>query len=400
MFSLPRRSFAEELQSLQQAGHLRERCPRDAAPAPWVSIDNRLLLSFASNDYLALGTSDRVVSAFYDAARQFGVGSGGSQFIVGYTNVHQQLEQRLARHFERDRALLYASGYAANLGALSTLVQRPDIAFHDRLNHASLIDASRMTRARFCRYSHVDATDLRARINAASSGGRRWIVTEGVFSMDGDVAPLTELRDVSHQTDARLIVDDAHGIGVLGPNGRGSTALSGLTQADAPLLLGTLGKSLGALGAFAVGEHDLVAMLEQRSRTAMYSTSLPPAVAAAALEGLNCLVDEPWRQERLAGVIRHARRAAAERNLAVSSTDSAILPFPVADEAQAVRLSFRLKQMGMLVPAIRPPTVPRGKSRLRISFSAAHEPEHVNRLMDALSELTGAGSASAAGQTY
>jgi len=292
------------------------------------------------------------------------------------------LEEALAEFTGRPRVLLYSSGYMANTGILTSLLQAGDYVFEDRLNHASLLDGGLNSRARFQRFPHNDVAALATRLQSAKGPGL--VVVDGVFSMDGDTAPLEELADLCGEREAWLMVDDAHGFGVLGERGVGSTEAAGLDASRVPILMATLGKALGTAGAFVAGSELLIESLIQHSRSYIYTTALPPAVAAASLEALTLVQKEPWRRQKLAELIRRFRTGARQLSLPVLPSASAIQPLLVGDAHRAVHLSDRLGEKGFLIGAIRPPTVPAGTSRLRVTLSAAHSEEQVDRLLEQL----------------
>jgi len=351
-----------------------------------VRVQGDELLAFCSNDYLGLAHHPRVVEAFTAAAQEWGVGSGASHLVSGHCREHHALEEELAAFAGRQRALLFSTGYMANLAVVSTLLGRGDHVFEDRLNHASLLDAGLASGARFARYRHADVAALAARLERVGTG-RAMVVTDGVFSMAGDVAPLPELAAACRARGAWLFVDDAHGLGVLGAGGRGSVAAAGLDADDVPILMGTLGKAFGTFGAFVAGSHELVETLLQQARTYIYTTALPPAVAAATRASLHVMQDEPWRRIRVLEHVARFRREAAGLGLRMLESATPIQPVVLGSEAAAVAASDALRAQGLWVPAIRPPTVPAGSSRLRITFSAAHEPADVDRLLEALGKL-------------
>jgi 8-amino-7-oxononanoate synthase len=349
-------------------------------------IGGRDYLAFCSNDYLGLAGDPRVVAAFADAARRWGVGSGASHLVSGHSVEHHALEEEIAAFVERPRAAVFSTGYMANLGLVRALAGRRDLVLEDRLNHASLIDAGLASRARFLRYPHADVDALRGLLGSARAG-LGLVATDGVFSMDGDVAPLAGIAAACEAHGATLLVDDAHGFGVLGERGRGSVEAAGLTEAQVPALMCTLGKAVGTFGAFVAGSEALVETLVQTAREYVYTTALPPAVAAATRASLRLVAAEPERRER---VLRHAQRfrsAAAGLGLAVSDSASAIQPLLLGGEEAALDASEALAAAGIFVPAIRPPTVPSGTSRLRVTFSAAHGDADVDRLIESLDGL-------------
>lgn len=360
----------------------RHRLVLESAQGPTIRLDGVEYLNFCSNDYLGLAAHPELISAFTRAANQYGVGSGASHLVCGHSTPHHQLEEALAEFTGRPRALLFSSGYAANTGVLTSLLQRGDQVFEDRLNHASLLDGGLHSGARFRRFPHNDVAALAAKLDPGA--GPALVAVDGVFSMDGDTAPLAELADLCRERDAWLMVDDAHGFGVMGRTGAGSTEAAGLGLEDVPVLMATLGKALGTAGAFVAGSDLLVEGLIQQARNYIYTTAMPPAVAAAGLAALRLLSVESWRREHLAGLIRRFRQGAAQLDLPLMESDSAIQPLLVGDAARALALSGQLRQQGLLIGAIRPPTVPAGTSRLRITLSAAHSEQQIDRLLDAL----------------
>jgi 8-amino-7-oxononanoate synthase len=380
-------SLAAGLAGLAAAGRLRTRreVTHRSRGGTRVRVDGAELLSFCSNDYLGLADHPRMVEAFVMAAREWGVGSGASHLVSGHCREHHALEEELAAFVGRPRALLFSTGYMANLAVVATLLGRGDRVYEDRLNHASLLDAGLASGARFARYPHADATALAARLGRAATG-RALVVTDGVFSMDGDVAPLRELAAVCRTHAAWLFVDDAHGLGVMGATGRGSVEAAGLGADDVPVLMGTLGKAFGTFGAFVAGSNDLIETLLQRARTYVYTTALPPAVAAATRVALQVMRDEPWRRERVLEHVARFRAGAASLGLRLLDSATPIQPVVLGSEAAAVAASDALRARGVWVPAIRPPTVPAGSSRLRITFSASHAVSEVDRLLEALAE--------------
>ncbi|MGB1579992.1 MAG: 8-amino-7-oxononanoate synthase [Nevskiales bacterium] len=349
-------------------------------------VDGADLTLFCSNDYLGLATHPALMAAMAKAAHAQGVGSGASQLITGHNQAHQALERELAEYLQRERALLLSSGYLANVGVISALMGREDHIFSDALNHASLIDGIRLSRAKVLRYPHADLAVLQDELRQHQAA-HRLIVSDAVFSMDGDVADLPGLSRLAAEHDAWLMVDDAHGLGVLGPQGRGAVAAAGLDAEAVPVLTATLGKSLGAAGAFVAGGADLIEALIQSTRTFIFSTALPPAVAEAARVGLRLSRDEQWRRDKLFELIAYFREGAAQRGLPVAGSQTAIQPLLLGEEQRALAVSEKLLAQGFLVSAIRPPTVPAGTSRLRITLSAAHERAQVTALLDALARV-------------
>ncbi len=345
-------------------------------------IDNKAVVNFCSNDYLGLANDARVITAFKKATDDYGVGSGSAHLICGHSSAHHALEEELAEFTGCERALLFSTGYMANLGTITALVGRGDCIFEDKLNHASLLDGGLSSGALFKRYPHADLEQLEKLLFKAS--GQKLVVTDGVFSMDGDVAPLRELADLAKQNAAWLMVDDAHGFGVLGKNGGGLVEQLNLTSDDVPILMGTLGKAFGTFGAFVAGSEMLIETLIQSAHTYIYTTALPPAIAEATRESLKIVIAETWRREKLQALITQFKTGAAQLGLPLMPSDSPIQPLLVGDSSRATRMSEQLLDAGFLVSAIRPPTVPKGKARLRITLSALHEFEEVARLLETL----------------
>lgn len=369
----------------RRAEHLfRQRPLLESPQGPQVRVDGQPLLAFCSNDYLGLASHPEVVRALLDGAERWGVGGGASHLVIGHSQPHHELEEALAEFTGRPRALLFSTGYMANLAAVTALVGQGDTVLEDRLNHASLLDAGLLSAARFSRYRHNDAASLASRLDKAS--GNTLVVTDGVFSMDGDLADLPALAATAKARGAWLMVDDAHGFGALGASGGGIVEHFGLGLEEVPVLVGTLGKAFGTAGAFVAGSAELIETLVQFARPYIYTTSQPPAVACASLKSLELLRTEGWRREHLAALIARFRAGAAELGLTLMDSPTPIQPLLIGDSARAVELSRLLRERGILVGAIRPPTVPVGTARLRVTLSAAHSVAQVERLLDALGE--------------
>ena len=366
----------------------RERLVLESPQGVEVLVGETALLSFCSNDYLGLANDPRVIKAFQQGAERYGVGAGASHLVSGHSRAHHAIEEELADFVGSERALLFSTGYMANLGVMSALTDRNDAIFEDRLNHASLIDAARLARAKVTRFPHADVHRLAGML--AHAPRPKLITTDAVFSMDGDIAPLAELSDLAVKHDTRLLVDDAHGLGVLGQNGRGTLEHLDLPLASPLILMGTLGKALGVFGAFVAGEEALIETLIQRARTYIYTTALPPAVAEAVRASLRIAQEEGWRRERLRALVAQFRSGAERLGLVLLPSLTPIQPVVLGSAEAALRASQHLREQGILVPAIRPPTVPEGSARLRITFSAAHEATHVDRLLEALSAVPAA----------
>ncbi len=350
-----------------------------------VSLNGHVLINFSSNDYLGLANDSALAQAVARGAARHGVGSGASALVTGYRSVHEKLEQELAEFLQRDRVLLCSSGYQANLAVLSALASKGDVIVQDRLCHASLIDGARLSGAELRRYPHLDIEGLERQLRRASSG-HTLVVTDGVFSMDGDKADVTGLVGVCAAHGAWLVVDDAHGFGVTGPGGRGCVAAANLGQDEVPVLVGTLGKAFGCSGAFIAGSEALIDHIVNEGRTYLFTTAMSPAIAEAAREALQRVREDEWRRESLSRRIAQFRKGARELGLPMMESDTPIQPLVVGDAANTMRISESLMNRGLLVTAIRPPTVPKGSSRLRITLSAGHDESQVRQLLEALSE--------------
>jgi len=379
-------NLADELQQIKQQNLYRSRRVVSSPQGVNIKIEGRQLINFSSNDYLGLANHPQLIQSFKKAADNSGVGSGSAHLICGHSHSHHALEEELAEFTGRERALLFSTGYMANMGTISALLGRGDQVFQDRLNHASLLDGGLLSGARFKRYLHNDLSDLSRKLKPID--GRTLIVSDGVFSMDGDLAPLAELSKISAENNAWLMVDDAHGIGVLGETGAGIVQQKGLTQQDVPILMGTLGKAIGTFGAFVAGSDDLIEILIQKARSYVFTTAMPAAVAEATRTSLKLVVAENWRREKLNQVVQHFRAGASQLGLPLMQSDTAIQPLLIGESQRAVDISEALFSKGFLVGAIRPPTVAKGEARLRITFSADHQLQHVDRLLEALDTLS------------
>jgi len=378
-------ALATELAQLEELGLRRSRRVLETPQGARVTVDGRDFVAFCSNDYLGLASHPQLIEAAREGAARYGVGAGASHLILGHSTAHHELEKRLAAFAGFPRALLFSTGYLANIGAVTALVGREDAVFSDRLNHASLNDAVLLSRAAFKRYPHLDLTALE-RLLAGSKARRRLIVTDAVFSMDGDIAPVPELVALAERHDAWLLLDDAHGFGVLGPEGRGTLAHFEVSSPRV-IYMATLGKAAGVSGAFVAGEAEVVETLVQRARAYIYTTATPPLLAHALLESLELIRCEEWRRDRLRELARHLKARLTARRWRLAPSETAIQPLIIGANAEAVAVAEALARGGLLVPAIRPPTVPQGTARLRISLSAAHVPDDVERLAAALNAL-------------
>ena len=365
--------------------HLYRQRPLLQSPQqPDVVVDGERLLAFCSNDYLGLANHPEVVAAMQQGSAKWGVGGGASHLVIGHSTPHHELEEALAEFTGRPRALLFSTGYMANLATVTALVGQGDTVLEDRINHASLLDAGLLSGARFSRYLHNDPESLAKRLEKAC--GNTLVVTDGVFSMDGDLADLPAICAEAKQRDAWVMVDDAHGFGPLGATGGGIVEHFGLGIDDVPVLVGTLGKAFGTAGAFVAGSEELIETLIQFARPYIYTTSQPPAVACATLKSLELLRSEHWRREHLNRLIARFRQGAAEIGLSLMDSPTPIQPILIGSSERALALSAALKARGILVGAIRPPTVPVGSARLRVTFSASHGEAQVEHLLDVLAE--------------
>ena len=371
--------------AVRHAEHLYRQRPLLQSPQqPEVMVDGERLLAFCSNDYLGLANHPEVVAAMQQGSAKWGVGGGASHLVIGHSTPHHELEEALAEFTGRPRALLFSTGYMANLATVTALVGQGDTVLEDRINHASLLDAGLLSGARFSRYLHNDPESLAKRLEKAC--GNTLVVTDGVFSMDGDLADLPAICAEAKQRDAWVMVDDAHGFGPLGATGGGIVEHFGLGIDDVPVLVGTLGKAFGTAGAFVAGSEELIETLIQFARPYIYTTSQPPSVACATLKSLELLRSEYWRREHLNRLIARFRQGAAEIGLSLMDSPTPIQPILIGSSERALALSAALKARGILVGAIRPPTVPVGSARLRVTFSASHGEAQVEHLLDVLAE--------------
>lgn len=350
-----------------------------------IRINGRELLAFCSNDYLGLARHPKVIAALREAANEHGAGATAAHLICGHQREHAALEEELAEWTQRERALLFSSGWLANLGAMQALLDGDGVCVQDKLNHASLLDAAKLSGAALKRYQHADCESA-ARQLAGAGGLPALLATDGVFSMDGDVAPLRELAALCSRESATLMVDDAHGIGVLGAQGAGSVVEAGLSPSEVPVLMATLGKALGTAGAFIAGSAALIEGLTQFARTYVYTTALPPSLAAATRAAVRIARTETWRREKLNALIARFRAGAQQLGLPLAESRTPIQPVLLADAEATVRAADELESGGVLVGAIRPPSVPANGARLRITLSAAHQEADVDRLLDALAK--------------
>jgi 8-amino-7-oxononanoate synthase len=383
--TLPFSVLQDDLTALDEKGLRRQRRVLDSAQSAHVVVDGKKYVAFCSNDYLGLANHPALIAAAQCGASTYGVGAGASHLVLGHARAHEELEMQLAAFVNLPRALLFSTGYMANLGVVSALLGRDDAIFGDRLNHASLNDACLLSRAQFKRFAHNDVTQL-DRLLAATKAKRKLIVVDAVFSMDGDIAPVPELIALAERYDAWLLLDDAHGLGVLGANGRGVLEHFNV-QHPRIIVMATLGKAAGVFGAFIAGDATLIETLMQRARTYIYTTAMPPLLACAVSKSLELIASGAVLRKQLAENIiqlKHMLVDSLPEAWRWLPSITAIQPLVVGANRTAIELAEKLAARGVLAPAIRPPTVPQGTARLRISLSAAHTPDDVRTLSDAL----------------
>lgn len=377
-------SLAQDLAKRKAAGRYRQQRIRVGEQGVNVVIDGKPLVSFCSNDYLGLASHPALKKAFIDSVEHEGVGAGAAHLLTGHSRYHQQLEEALAEFMGQPRALLFSSGYQANMGVIDGLMARGDCIVQDKLNHASLLDGGRLSSAEQLRYQHNDMAALQRRLVQSEQARHRLVVTDAVFSMDGDIVHLPELISLANQYSAAVMIDDAHGIGVLGKQGKGSVEHYQIEQQDLPIVMGTFGKAFGTAGAFVAADEEVIETLIQQARTYVYTTAQPVAIAAATLASLKLVQDENWRREKLQALIAQFKAGAKSLGLTLMESDTAIQPVLIGDDKQAIKIGQQLEQQGLLVGVIRPPTVAEGSARLRITLSANHGEKEVNQLLDAL----------------
>ena len=377
--------FTDELAALDAQALRRRRRVVESPCAPELVVDGKPMLAFCSNDYLGLANDPALADAAQEGARLYGLGSGASPLVSGHQAPHAALEQRLAEFTGFERALLFSTGYLANLGTVPALAGRGDAIFSDRLNHASLIDAARLSRAECNVYPHCDLSSLAAAL-AASRAKRKLIITDAVFSMDGDLAPLPEILELAERHQAWLLVDDAHGFGLLGPQGRGAAAHFKLASPRL-IVMGTLGKAAGGAGAFVAGTDEAVEWILQKARTYIFSTAESALIAHALLTAIDLIEQGDARRANLAARIAQLRASLKPKRWTLLPSQTAIQPLVIGGNAETMDVAARLYERGLWVPGIRPPTVPAGSARLRITLSAAHTEAQVARLVDTLKEL-------------
>jgi len=383
------KNLRQELEQRQQQGLYRRRKVMQSPQGREIIIDGQTVLNFCSNDYLGLANHPEVKKAFIDAAQSYGVGSGSAHLVNGHSKLHQQLEEELADFCGYPRALLFSTGYMANLGVAQSLCGRGDSIIEDKLNHASLLDAAQLSGGKLLRYIHADYNSLQSQLEATHSDKRREILisSDAVFSMDGDEADIRTMAQYCQQYEAWLMLDDAHGFGVLGDHGKGSLSQQSISPQQVPVYMATLGKAMGTAGAFVAGPEDLIEYLIQTARSYIYTTAMPAAVAAASLASLNILKKGDSKQQSLLHNIRYFKRLAQQSDIILMPSNTAIQPILVGNADEALRLSQQLFDKGLHIAAIRPPTVPKNSARLRITLRADHTENDIKGLINTLSDL-------------
>lgn len=369
--------LGDQLAALRRKGLGRELCTIEGAQGRQIVIDGKLILNFCSNNYLGLAGDPRLVQAAVAAMQEQGVGAGASRLVCGNFPAHRRLEEQLARFKGTEKGVVFSTGYMANVGIISGLFGRDDIIFSDRLNHASIIDGIQLSRAEMRRYPHNDTAALEAMLRQAGGRRKKIIITDSVFSMDGDIAPLDRIVKLARDYECLVMVDEAHAVGVLGAQGRGAVEHFGL-QDKINIQMGTLSKAVGAFGAYCCGSADLVDLLVNKARSFIYTTGIPPGIAAAALRGIELIEQEPSLRQRLWDNTHYARQGLQRLGFDTLRSQTPILPILVGDSARAVRFSQELFARGLLVSAIRPPTVPENSARLRMTITAEHRREDID----------------------
>ncbi len=384
------KALQRQLEQIEQDSLYRQRKSLETPQQPHIRIDGKDFLAFCSNDYLGLANHPDLIQTMVTAANTWGVGSSSSHLVIGHQQVHHDLEQALAEFVGYPRALLFSSGYMANIGAIKSLIGQGDDTFHDYLDHASLLDGGWLSRARFQRFAHSDYDDLEkllAASRALSPESKRLVVSDSVFSMDGEIADIPILSSTAKQQDAWLMIDDAHGLGVLGENGSGILSHWGVSTDAVEVYVGTLGKAFGCAGAFVASSELVIETLIQSARTYIYTTAIPPAIAATILKALEIVRNEQWRRDKLNELIEYFKRGAEEIGLPLMPSTTAIQPLLYISTEKTLQVSDALAKQGILITPIRPPTVPKNTSRLRVTLSAGHSKVDIDRLFKVLAEV-------------
>jgi len=369
--------IAEELQSLREKDRYRQIRWVEEGPSPWVRMNGERVLLLCSNNYLGLANDPRLKEEALRAIEKWGCGSGGSRSISGSLAIHRLLEEKLAQFHRCEAALLFNSGYSANLSLLTSLMEEGDAIFSDALNHASIVDGCRLSKASVKIYRHLDMKHLESLLRETVEKRRKLIVTDGIFSMDGDLAPLPEIVHLAKQYEAFTMVDEAHAIGVLGPNGRGATEHFQLSQ-EVDIRMGTFGKALGCFGAYVAGRRSLIEFLINRGRVFLYTTAIPPSVSASVMAGLDIVEQEPERRERLWKNVQTLREGLNHLGFDTLKSEAHMLPVLIGEPEETMEMDRRLLEKRVFVQGIRPPTVPEGQCRLRVTVMATHTREDIN----------------------
>ncbi|MCN4144896.1 MAG: 8-amino-7-oxononanoate synthase [Thiohalomonas sp.] len=384
-------SLKKELLNLEQQSLYRQRKITDGPQQVHLISNGKSVVSFCSNDYLGLANHPGIAKAFKQGVNDYGVGSGAAHLVSGHSRAHHELEEALAEYTGRSRTLLFSTGYMANLGIVNALMGKGDIVFQDKLNHASLIDAALLSSvflgSQLKRYPHNDMNRLAQLLTAPDNKQRKLVMSDAVFSMGGDLAQVTRMSELCRQHDAWLMLDDAHGFGVLGANGAGTAEEFSLDQEQLPVYMATLGKAMGGFGAFVAGSDVLIETLIQKARSYVYTTAMPPAMAQALLMSIKISREQSWRREKLKQLIAQFRSGAEQLGLSLMNSQTAIQPIMVGDNETAMSISQTLEQQGFLITAIRPPTLPKGTARLRVTLSAEHEETDIEQLLSALARV-------------
>ena len=376
-------TISNELKKIKESGLFRELNILEGAQGPHVKIKGRTYISFCSNNYLGLANHPEVVKAVEDAVGKYGWGAGASRLVSGNTELHQALEDEISKFKRKEAAIVFPTGYMANIGTICSLVSSGDLIICDRLNHASIIDGCRLSGATFRVYPHRDVGKLENILKKSKECPRKLIVTDTVFSMDGDLAPLPDIVRIAHEYNAMVMADEAHGTGVFGENGRGVVEHFNLDK-KVNIIMGTLSKAVGSLGGFVTGNSDLISYLRNKARTFMYTTALPPAACAASIAGIKLIQRDHSLRESLWRNVHYVKERLKLLNLNVTSLESPIIPIIIGNAKKAVDVSGFLFESGILIPAIRPPTVPDESSRLRITIMATHTRADLDKLLDVL----------------
>ncbi|MHC4183321.1 MAG: 8-amino-7-oxononanoate synthase [Planctomycetota bacterium] len=376
-------TISNELKKIKESGLYRELNILEGAQGPHVKIKGRTYISFCSNNYLGLANHSEVVKAVEDAVGKYGWGAGASRLVSGNTELHRALEDEISKFKRKEAAIVFPTGYMANIGTICSLVSSEDLVICDRLNHASIIDGCRLSGATFRVYPHCDVGKLENILKKSTGYPRKLIVTDTVFSMDGDLAPLPDIVRIAHEYNAMVMVDEAHGTGVFGENGRGVVEHFNLDK-KVNIIMGTLSKAVGSLGGFVTGSSDLISYLRNKARTFMYTTALPPAACAASIAGIKLIQRDYSLRESLWRNVHYVKERLKLLNLNVTSLESPIIPIIIGNAEKAVDVSGFLFERGVLIPAIRPPTVPDESSRLRVTIMATHTRDDLDKLLDVL----------------